>query len=102
MWQNAVKTAGVKEGAGVSVVLPGRRKPIAIFRWQNAFYAVADECTHAYAPFSEGEVKDFIITCPWHGAQFDIRTGEGVGTLAYPAVRTFPTRVLNDDVQVDV
>lgn len=100
MWHTVAKTSDLKDGQGMAVSVPGRRKPLALFRWDGHFFAVIDECTHASAPLSEGRVADYIVTCPWHGAQFDIRTGEGVGDLAYPELSTFPVRVEGDDVQV--
>jgi nitrite reductase/ring-hydroxylating ferredoxin subunit len=42
-------------------------------------------CTHEEGPLSEGEVLGHEVTCPWHGAKFDIRTGEVLGPPAYEA-----------------
>jgi nitrite reductase/ring-hydroxylating ferredoxin subunit len=40
------------------------------------YCAIGERCTHVGAPLSEGTLKDHIVTCPWHGSQFDVRTGE--------------------------
>lgn len=101
-WQTVAKAADFRDGTGRAVTAPGRRKPIALFRYKGDFFAVSDECTHAYAPLSEGPVHDYLVTCPWHGAQFDIRTGKGVGDLAYDDLKVFPVRVAGDDVQVEI
>jgi 3-phenylpropionate/trans-cinnamate dioxygenase ferredoxin subunit len=101
-WHTVARTESLRDGYGMAVTAPGRRKPIALFRWAGEFYALGDECSHAYAPLSGGNVEEYVVRCPWHGAQFDIRTGKGVGDLAYPDLRTFPVRVVGDDVQVEV
>ncbi len=40
------------------------------------YYAVNDTCTHAGASLSEGSLDGTIITCGWHGAKFDCKTGK--------------------------
>jgi nitrite reductase/ring-hydroxylating ferredoxin subunit len=59
------------------VVFVGKR-PIIISKLDGKFYAVAAICTHMYGYLPSGAVKDGIITCPVHGAQFDLRTGKVV------------------------
>jgi nitrite reductase/ring-hydroxylating ferredoxin subunit len=39
-------------------------------------YAIANKCTHRGGPLDEGELEGNIVTCPWHGGQFDITTGK--------------------------
>jgi Rieske Fe-S protein len=45
----------------------------------GGFYALSDTCTQRRGPFSEGTVEGAEVTCPWHGATFDIRTGAVLG-----------------------
>jgi len=52
---------------------------IALFRVDGVFYALSDTCTHRRGPLSEGTVEGAEVTCPWHGATFDIRTGAVLG-----------------------
>ena len=101
-WQKVAKVSEVKEGRGLRVLAPGRKKPIALFCCQGKFFAVADECSHAYAPLSDSDVEDFQIRCSWHGAKFDVRDGNGVGSLPYPQLRTFPVRVETDHIEVEI
>lgn len=101
-WHKVANVRDIGEGRGVSIVAPGRKKPIAVFCCQGQFFAVADECSHAYAPLSDSPVEDFIVTCKWHGAQFDIRDGKGIGSLAYADLRTFPARLSGDSVEVEL
>ena len=48
---------------------------IALFRVDGGFYALSDTCTHRRGPLSEGTVEGAEVTCPWHGATFDIGPG---------------------------
>lgn len=102
MWQKIATVNDIAEGNGMAVVAPGRKKPIAVFCCQGGFYAIADECSHAYAPLSESSVESYIVTCRWHGAQFDVRNGKAVGPNPYPDVRSFPVRVSNGNIEVEV
>lgn len=69
---------------------------VALFHVDGRWYAIDDICTHDGGPLADGELRDFRISCPRHGARFDIRTG---AALTMPAVR--PTRAhevkLEDD-----
>jgi metal-sulfur cluster biosynthetic enzyme/nitrite reductase/ring-hydroxylating ferredoxin subunit len=67
---------------------------VALFHVQGGWYAIDDVCTHDGGPLADGELRDFRIACPRHGAKFDIRTG---AALTMPAVR--PTRA--HDVKVE-
>ena len=67
---------------------------IALFHVDKSFYAIDDVCTHDGGPLVDGELHDYTIACPRHGAKFDIRTG---AALSMPAIR--PT--LAHDVKVE-
>jgi metal-sulfur cluster biosynthetic enzyme/nitrite reductase/ring-hydroxylating ferredoxin subunit len=57
---------------------------VALFHVEGRFYAIDDVCTHDGGPLVDGELRDHKISCPRHGAKFDIRTG---AALTMPAVR---------------
>lgn len=50
--------------------------PVAIYQVAGAVHVVSDVCPHAGARLSDGTLDDTIVTCPRHGSQFDIATGE--------------------------
>jgi nitrite reductase/ring-hydroxylating ferredoxin subunit len=75
---------------------------IALFRVEGAFYALSDTCTHRGGPLSEGELEGAEVTCPWHGAKFDIRTGAVLGAPAQQGVKSYPVRVTGADIEIDV
>ncbi len=75
---------------------------IALFRVGEAFYALSDTCPHRGGPLSEGTVEGAEVTCPYHGATFDIRTGAVLGPPAQQGVRSYPVRVAGADVEIEV
>src|SRR4029450_845764 len=80
------------------VEVEGQR--IALFRVGEAFYALSDTCTRRGGPLSEGTVEEAEVTCPWHGARFDIKTGAVLGPPAGREVRSYPVRVTGGEVEV--
>ncbi|RPI98377.1 MAG: non-heme iron oxygenase ferredoxin subunit [Chloroflexi bacterium] len=73
---------------------------IAVFNVGGTYYAIEDICTHDDGPLAEGELYGFEIECPRHGARFDIRSGKVLAMPAVVDVPWFPTRVVDDEIQV--
>ena len=73
---------------------------IAMFRTDDGVYAIGDRCSHAEASLSEGEVDDFEVECPRHGAIFDIRTGEACSLPATKPVPSYKTEVRDGSIFV--
>lgn len=73
---------------------------IAVFNVAGEFFAIEDVCTHDGAELTGGPVEGHVITCPRHGAQFSLQTGEVLAPPAYEPLRTFPVRVINGILQV--
>jgi nitrite reductase/ring-hydroxylating ferredoxin subunit/hemoglobin-like flavoprotein len=61
---------------------------VAVFNVDGSFYATQDECTHKQGPLSEGELDGSTVTCPYHGAQFNVCTG---AVLRGPATKPLAT-----------
>lgn len=78
------------------------RVSVCVVRTADAVFAVHDECTHGAVPLSDGEVDGCTIECWLHGSRFDLRTGAVLNLPAVDPVRTFPVRVVEGTVQVDV
>ena len=73
---------------------------IAVFNVEGKFYAIEDVCTHDGGILTGGPINGCIVTCPRHGATFDIRSGEALTPPAYEPTATFPVRVQDGMVQV--
>ena len=78
------------------------RDDVAIVRSGERVYAIADECSHAAIPLSEGDVGDGEIECYLHGSRFSLTTGEPLGLPATEPVPVYRVQVEGDDVFVDV
>jgi nitrite reductase/ring-hydroxylating ferredoxin subunit len=64
--------------------------PLALYHIRKQFYAIADRCPHAGARLSPGELVGSVLTCPEHGSQFDLQTGERLRGPADESPRRFP------------
>ena len=73
---------------------------IAVFNIDGKFYAIEDVCTHDGGILTGGPISGCIITCPRHGATFDVRSGEALTAPAYEPTATFPIRIEDGMVQV--
>lgn len=73
---------------------------IALCNVEGTFFATQDLCTHDGGPLGEGELWDYNIECPRHGARFDVRSGQVTALPAMRPIKTFPVRVEGDDIQV--
>jgi len=90
----------VAPGSAKQVAVNGRM--LAVFNVGGTFYVLDDTCTHRGGPLVEGEVSGHEVTCPYHGAKFDIRTGEVLGPPAQRAVACYGVRVVGTDIEVEV
>lgn len=86
--------------AGERLVVGIGRRWVALFNLDGEYYAIEDRCTHDDGPLAEGELRGCEISCPRHGARFDIRTGRALSAPALVDVPTIPTRVVGREVQI--
>lgn len=94
--------------ASVSDVEPGKvkqikanGKTIALCNVQGTFYALDDVCIHRGGPLGEGYVEGHKLECPWHGWQFDVKTGI-TGANPGMCVPTYEVKIEGTDVLVAV
>jgi 3-phenylpropionate/trans-cinnamate dioxygenase ferredoxin component len=77
-------------------------KPLVIFNVAGQFFAIADVCSHDDGPVGEGRLDGYSITCPRHGAQFDIRTGRVLQMPAVVDIPAYPVRVVDGIIQLGI
>ncbi len=77
-------------------------KPIVIFNIAGQFFSIADVCSHDEGPVGEGDLEGYNITCPRHGAQFDVRTGGVTQMPAVVDIPAYPVRVDNGMIQLGI
>jgi nitrite reductase (NADH) small subunit len=99
----AVKVAEVKEvSPGSGKVVQAGSTTLALFNIAGKFYAIDNRCTHVGGPLGEGKIAGTIVTCPWHGSQFDVTTGQVVAGPARRPETTYPVRIQGGAVYVDM
>jgi nitrite reductase/ring-hydroxylating ferredoxin subunit len=72
---------------------------VALFNVDGTFYALDGVCPHQGGPLGKGTLSGCVLTCPWHGWQFDVRTGQHQLNANYFQPR-FDVRVEGDDVLI--
>ena len=77
---------------------------VGVYNLGGELYALEDRCSHDDGPLCEGEfdLEEGYAICPRHGAQIDIRTGEALTLPAVFPVETFPVRVEDGIVKLDL
>lgn len=98
-WVGVVSLSAIPEGGACSVEVDGRRLLVGrvaglVVAWDNA-------CAHLGLPLDAGDVKGGVITCPHHGFQYDLGSGECI-TAPSVSLVAVPARVAGGEVQVKV
>lgn len=93
--------------AGLSDVPPGELlmvevdgREIALANVDGHIYAFANECTHRQGPLAEGILEGDVVECPFHGGQFNVKTGEVVSAPPDEPVKTYAVQIEGDDIKV--
>jgi nitrite reductase (NADH) small subunit len=73
---------------------------IAVANVDGKFFAINNTCLHRGGPLAEGELNGKVVTCPWHGWQYDVTTGK-LTMNPTVGVNCYPVEVRGDDVFVD-
>jgi nitrite reductase/ring-hydroxylating ferredoxin subunit len=95
--------------ASVGDLAPGQAKlvevegkSLALFNVGGTYYALDNACTHQGGPLSEGALDGEQVTCPWHGAVFNVTTGAVVQGPATTNVACYRVRMVGPDVEIEV
>lgn len=73
---------------------------VALANVEGQFYAFGNICPHAGGPIGDGFLEGCVVECPWHAAQWDLRTGEALTALATADIPLFEVRIVGDDVEI--
>ena len=75
-------------------------RAVLVLRVEDSYYAIEDVCTHDGQPLTNGPVAGCEITCPRHGARFDIKTGKPLCMPATAPIPRFAVKVEAGDIYV--
>jgi nitrite reductase/ring-hydroxylating ferredoxin subunit len=95
----AAEVGSVTSGEGIVVELEG--KTIALFHIDGKYYATQNRCVHRGGPLGEGVLEGTVVTCPWHGWEFDVSNGTCPGNPK-ARIETYPVKIEGKDLLVDV
>jgi nitrite reductase/ring-hydroxylating ferredoxin subunit/multimeric flavodoxin WrbA len=79
----------------------GFKQRIAVFNVGGKFYAISDICAHKGAPLHEGNLVNSIVTCPWHGWEYDVRNGKS-SHEGGSSVNSFKIHVIRNKLYLDI
>jgi nitrite reductase (NADH) small subunit len=98
-WVKMATLAELPPGGAKEVEHDGRI--VALFNVDGVISAIDGICPHQGGPLAEGELEGSVVTCPWHGWQFDVRTGQNClgGRVKQPV---YEVKVEGHDVLVAV
>ena len=98
-WVTVAKFDDIPIGSGKEVVANGLI--VALFNIDGTIHAMDGVCPHAGGPVGTGDVTGCVVTCPWHGWQFDVTTGQHqLSPTLHHTI--YPARVAGGDVQVQL
>jgi nitrite reductase/ring-hydroxylating ferredoxin subunit len=98
-----VKVATIDEVApGQARLVESGGKEIALFNVDGSFHAIDNNCTHVGGPLCEGDLNGTEVTCPWHGATFDVTSGQVLGPPAGAPVNRYNVRIEGSDIEIEV
>ena len=89
----------IPDDTGKLIELDGQ--PIALFKVEGKVHAIYQICPHQGGPLDEGGIDGKVVTCPWHGWEFDVTSGtcEFNDSIKQP---TFNVKEEGDDVYIEV
>lgn len=97
--ERAAKVSEIPVGSIKEVLVGG--KPVALANVAGKFYAMDNACLHRGGPLGQGQLEGNVVTCPWHGWQFDVTTGKAVMNPD-AGVSCIRTEVQGDEVYVEL
>ncbi|MEM8577068.1 MAG: Rieske 2Fe-2S domain-containing protein [Pseudomonadota bacterium] len=97
-WVAVGRTSEFTEGRARITLLPSGDR-VATFLMDGTLSAIANACAHQNGPLGEGRILDCLVTCPWHGFQYDVRNGRSPAPFT-ERVPTYNLRRTGDLIEV--
>ena len=95
---NFIKVASVSDlKPGENKVVEANGEQVALFNVDGEFFAIGNTCLHRGGPLGEGYLEGDVVTCPWHGWRFNVKTGANA-MMPTAKVLTYKVKVEGNDV----
>ena len=98
-WLRVCAAEEIADGRARIAVLPNGDR-VAVFRDGDRLSAISNACAHQNGPLGEGRILDCLVTCPWHGFQYDVTTGRSPAPFT-EKIPTYNLRLEDGIVLVD-
>ncbi len=87
--------------AGTGIVAEVNGKSLAVFNVDGTFHVIDNTCIHRGGPLGEGDLEGEVVTCPWHGWEYNVKTGVSVNNPS-ACVASYPVVIEGDEVKVEI
>ena len=98
-WQKLCRPDDIPDERGREFLIGNR--VLAVFRSADRYYAVEGMCAHQGGPLAQGQFDEPCVTCPWHGWQYDVTTGNNLLTRK-KMLDTFPLEFRDGDLWINM
>ena len=99
---NFVKVASTSDlKPGENKVVNANGTEVALFNVGGEFFAINNTCLHRGGPLGEGFLEEDVVTCPWHGWRYNVKTGANA-MIPTAKVANYQVKVEGNDVLVAV
>ena len=95
-FKTVASTDEVKPGTAIVAEVEG--KTLAVFNVEGAYHVLDNTCLHRGGPLGEGDLEGDVVSCPWHGWQYNVKTGVCVANPA-AKVTVYETIVEGTDIK---
>ena len=100
---SSVKVCAVNDlKPGECKMVEANGTPVALYNVGGRYYATHNTCAHRGGPLGEGSLEGEVVTCQWHGFQFNVTSGQCVGPNPALKVTSFKASVQGNEVFVEL
>ncbi len=79
-----------------------RGMEILVTNLDGRYFCLDARCSHAGAPLVEGELKGEVLTCPWHGSQFNVTNGTVIKGPAARPLKVYESKVNENIIFIEI
>ena len=94
---NVGKIEDIVSGSGLVAEVNG--KSVAVFHVDGSYHAIDNTCVHRGGPLGEGDLEGEVVSCPWHGWEYNVKTGACINNPS-ACVKTYPVLVEGSNIKV--